>query len=131
MLAAAVLPLATAYPITEAFGLEKGISRSFRESPAFHGLFTGMILIGAIVALLPGLNVISLLIYTQVLNGLLLPVELIAMLRIINDREVMGQHTNGRFYNLIAWLSVTVVIALSTIYLVITVLGLFGISVGT
>jgi Mn2+/Fe2+ NRAMP family transporter len=131
MLAAAALPLATAYPITEAFGLEKGISRSFREAPAFHGLFTGMILIGTIVALLPGLNVISLLVYTQVLNGLLLPVELIAMLHIVNDREVMGQYTNGRLYNLIAWLTVIVVIALSTIYLVITVLGLIGISVGT
>ena len=131
MLAAAALPLGTAYPITEAFGLEKGISRSFREAPAFHGLFTGMILIGTIVALLPGLNVISLLVYTQVLNGLLLPVELIAMLHIVNDREVMGQYTNGRLYNLIAWLTVIVVIALSTIYLVITVLGLIGISVGT
>lgn len=131
MLAAAVLPLATAYPITEAFGLEKGISRSFREAPAFHGLFTGMILIGTVIALLPGLNVIRLLIYTQVLNGLLLPVELIAMLRIVNDREVMGRHTNGRLYNLIAWLTVVVVIALSTIYLAITLLGLFGISVGT
>ncbi len=131
MLAAAVLPLATAYPITEAFGLEKGISRSFREAPAFHGLFTGMILIGTVIALLPGLNVIKLLISTQVLNGLLLPVELIAMLRIVNDREVMGRHTNGRLYNLIAWLTVIVVIALSTIYLAITLLGLFGIPAGT
>jgi Mn2+/Fe2+ NRAMP family transporter len=130
VLAAAVLPLASAYPITEAFGFEKGVSSSFREAPVFHGLFTGLIALGALVAMVPGINVIQLLVYTQVLNGLLLPIELIAMLRIVNDHEVMGKATNSRAYNGVAWLTVAFVVSLSTIYLAITLLGFVGIHIG-
>lgn len=130
MLAAAVLPLATAYTVTEAFGFEKGVSRTFREAPAFLGLFTGLIVSGAAVALAPGLDVIELLLFTQVLNGLLLPVVLITILRLVNDPDVMGRHGNGRLYNLLAWATVVFVVALSTIYLTITVLGLAGIDLG-
>ncbi len=130
MLAGAVLPLATAYTVTEAFGLEKGVSRSFREAPAFVGLFSGLIAVGAAVALLPGIDVIQLLLVTQVLNGLLLPIVLVAILRLVNDPEVMGAHTNSRLYNLIAWATVAFVVALSTTYLAITILGLFGVGVG-
>lgn len=129
VLAAAVLPLATAYPITEAFGFEKGISSSFHEAPIFHGLFAGLIALGALVALLPGINVIQLLVSTQVLNGILLPIELITMLRLVNNPEIMGQLTNGRLYNAVAWLTVTCVLALSTAYLAITLLGLIGVRV--
>ncbi len=129
MLAAAVLPLATSYTVTEAFGFEKGVSRTFREAPVFLGLFTGLIVMGAAVALLPGLNVIRLLVFTQVLNGLLLPVVLVSILRLVNDRDVMGTHTNGRVYNLLAWATVAGVVTLSTIYLLITVLGLFGMEI--
>ena len=130
MLAGAVLPLATAYTVTEAFGLEKGVSRTFREAPAFIGLFTGLIVLGAVVALLPGIDVIQLLLVTQILNGLLLPVILIAILRIINDPEVMGAHTNSRAYNLFAWATVAFVVLLSTIYLALTILGFFGLTIG-
>jgi len=130
MLAAAVLPLATAYTIAEAFGWEKGVSHTFREAPVFQGLYTGLLILGAIVALWPGLNVIELLVYTQVLNGLLLPVVLIAILLLANDREVMGRHVNGRLYNLLAWTTIILVVGLSTIYLGITVLGRLGIIAG-
>ena len=130
MLAGAVLPLATAYTVTEAFGLEKGVSRTFREAPAFLGLFTGLIALGALVALIPGINVIQLLLVTQILNGLLLPIVLISILLIINDPEVMGEHTNGRLYNAVAWTTVAFVVLLSTVYLILTVLGLFGITFG-
>ena len=130
MLAAAILPLATAYPVAEAFGFEKGVSRTFREAPVFLGLFTGLIAVGAAFSLIPGLDVIQLLIVTQVLNGLLLPVVLISILRIVNDREVMGQHVNGRTYNFISWTTVAFVVTLSTIYLVITILGIVGVSIG-
>jgi Mn2+/Fe2+ NRAMP family transporter len=130
MLAGAVLPLATAYTVTEAFGLEKGVSRTFREAPAFLGLFTGLIALGAFVALLPGINVIQLLLVTQILNGLLLPIVLISILLIINDPEVMGEHTNGRLYNAVAWTTVAFVVLLSTVYLILTILGLFGITFG-
>ena len=130
LLAGAVLPLATAYTVTEAFGLEKGVSRTFREAPAFVGIFSGLIAVGAAVALIPGIDVIQLLLVTQILNGLLLPVVLIAILRVVNDPEVMGEHTNGRLYNILAWTTVAFVVALSTTYLVITILGFFGLSPG-
>ncbi|HEU5432266.1 MAG TPA: divalent metal cation transporter [Thermomicrobiales bacterium] len=129
MLAAGVLPLATAYTVTEAFGFEKGVSLTFREAPVFLGLFTGLIVVGAAVALLP-VNVIQLLVMTQVLNGLLLPVVLAAMLRLVNDREVMGAHVNRRRYNAVAWTTVALVTLLSTAYLILTVLGWFGVGPG-
>lgn len=128
MLAAGVLPLATAYAVTEAFGFEKGVTRTFREAPVFLGLFTGLILLGAGVALLPELNVIDLLVATQLLNGLLLPVVLVTILRLVNEREVMGPHTNGRLYNLLAWATVAFVVALSSTYLLLTLLRLVGIG---
>ena len=130
MLAAGVLPLATAYAVTEAFGFEKGVSRGFREAPVFNGLFTGLIVLGAAVALLPGINVIRLLVATQVLNGVLLPIVLAAILRLVNDREVMGEHVNGRVYNVVAWATVVLVATLSTVYLTLTVLGWFGLGPG-
>jgi len=129
MLAAGVLPLATAYSVTEAFGFEKGVSRTFREAPIFLGLFTGLIAVGAAIALIPGINVIKLLVTTQVINGLLLPVILVAILLLVNDREIMGRHVNGRIYNVISWVTVAAVVLLSTVYLLITMLGFFGIGI--
>ena len=129
-LAAAVLPLATSYTVTEAFGFEKGVSRTFREAPVFLGLFSGLIGVGAAVAMLPGLDVLRLLIFTQVLNGLLLPVVLVAILRLVNNRQIMGEQVNGWFYNLVAWATVVGVVLLSTIYLAMTLLGLLGVTVG-
>ncbi len=126
-LAAAVLPLATAYTVTEAFGFERGVSRTFREAPVFLGLFTGLLVVGAAVALLPGLKVIDLLVSTQVLNGLVLPVVLFSIVRLVNNRDVMARYTNGRVYNWLAWATVVFVAALSTLYLVITVLQLIGV----
>src|SRR4029079_18884840 len=99
MLAAGVLPLATAYSISEALGFEKGVSRSFREAPIFLGIFTFLIVVGGLVAILPGLPLCRVLLVTQVINGLLLPVLLVSILRLVNNRELMGAHTNGRVYN--------------------------------
>lgn len=121
MLAGAVLPVTTAYSLTEALGFEKGLSRSFREAPVFIGLFTGILVCGAVFALIPGLPVIEVLILLQVVNGLVLPVILIAMLRLANDVEVMGQYRNGRVLNLIAWTAVLGVIALSLLLVGLTV----------
>jgi len=121
MLAAGVLPLATAYSISEALGFEKGISRSFHEAPIFIGIFTSLIAIGALVAMMPGLPLIRVLIVTQVINGLLLPVILIAILCLINKRELMGQYTNGPLYNVAAWLTTIIVSALSIIMILATI----------
>jgi NRAMP (natural resistance-associated macrophage protein)-like metal ion transporter len=121
MLAAGVLPLATAYSISEALGFEKGVSRSFREAPIFLGIFTFLVATGALVAILPGLPLIRVLLVTQVLNGLLLPVLLFAILRLVNDRDLMGTHTNGTVYNIAAWLTAIIVSALSLLLILTTI----------
>ena len=120
MLAACVLPLATAYSISEAFGFEKSVSSSFREAPIFLGIFTFLVALGALIAMMPGLPLIRVLIVTQVINGLLLPVILIAILRLVNNRELMGSHINGPIYNLGAWLTAIVVSVLSILLIVAT-----------
>jgi NRAMP (natural resistance-associated macrophage protein)-like metal ion transporter len=120
MLAAGVLPLATAYSISEAFGFEKGVSSSFREAPIFLGVFTFLVAVGAFIAMMPGLPLIRVLIVTQVINGMLLPVILIAILKLVNNRELMGAHVNGRLYNVGAWLTAFVVSALSILLIVVT-----------
>jgi Mn2+/Fe2+ NRAMP family transporter len=117
MLAAAVLPLSTAYSISEALGFEKGVSRSFREAPIFIGIFTFLIVVGGVVAMVPGLPLFRVLVVTQVINGLLLPVLLVSILRLASDRELMGAHANGRVYNAASWLTVLVVSALSLLYI--------------
>jgi Mn2+/Fe2+ NRAMP family transporter len=118
MLAAGVLPLATAYSISEALGFEKGVSRSFREAPIFLGIFTFLVALGALVAIIPGLPLIRVLVVTQVINGLLLPVLLIAILRLVNNKELMGEYVNGPVYNLAAWLTTIIVSALSLLLIV-------------
>ncbi len=120
MLAAGVLPLATAYSISEAFGFEKGVSSSFREAPIFLGVFTFLVALGATVAMLPGLSLIRVLIVTQIINGILLPVVLVAVLKLVNNQELMGSHVNGPFYNIAAWLTTIAVSVLSLLVVVST-----------
>ena len=113
MLAAGVLPLATAYSISEALGFEKGVSSSFREAPIFLGIFTFLVALGALITMMPGLPLIRVLLVTQVINGVLLPVILFAVLLLVNDRELMGEHVNGQVYNLAAWATAIIVSVLS------------------
>ncbi len=120
MLAAGVLPLATAYSISEAFGFEKGVSSSFREAPIFLGVFTFLVVLGATVAMLPGLSLIRVLIVTQVINGILLPVILVAVLKLVNNRELMGSQVNGPVYNIAAWLTTIAVSVLSLLVVMST-----------
>jgi NRAMP (natural resistance-associated macrophage protein)-like metal ion transporter len=120
MLAAAVLPLATAYSISEALGFEKGVSRSFREAPIFLGTFTFLIAIGGAIAIVPNLPLIRVLLITQVINGLLLPIVLFAVLRLVNNRELMGTHVNGPVYNIAAWLTAIIVTILSLLFILIS-----------
>jgi Mn2+/Fe2+ NRAMP family transporter len=123
MLAVGVLPLATAYSISEALGFEKGVSRTFREAPIFIGIFTFLVAAGAFVAMLPGLPVIRVLLFTQFINGLLLPVILVAVLRLASNKELMGAYANGRVYNAAAWLIAGLVSTLSVALIVMTILG--------
>lgn len=125
MLAMGVLPLATAYSVSEALGFEKGLSHSFREAPIFLGIFTSLILIGAIVALIPGIPQIKLLLFTQCINGLLLPFILVAIVSLASNSEIMGEYKNGFLFNLIAWIITIVVSILSLLLLATTIIDIF------
>ena len=125
MLAMGVLPLATAYSVSEALGFEKGLSQSFREAPIFLGIFTGLILIGAIFALIPNIPQIKLLLVTQAINGLLLPFILIAVVSLSSNSQIMGQYKNGLVFKIFAWLITIVVSILSILLLVTTFTGTF------
>jgi Mn2+/Fe2+ NRAMP family transporter len=119
MLAMGVLPLATAYSLSEALGVEKGLSHSFREAPIFLGIFTSLILIGAIVALIPGIPQIKLLIFTQSINGLLLPFLLIAIVTLSSNADIMGDYKNSFLFKCFAWL-MTIVLSILSILLIVT-----------
>jgi Mn2+/Fe2+ NRAMP family transporter len=121
LLAAAVLPLATAYSVSEAFGLPKGVSLDFRRAPLFFGLFVGLLVLGAVVALIPDLPVIQWLVLVQVLNGALLPIILLFTLRLANDERLMGSLKNTPGQNLLGWLTFALVAA--------AVAALFGIQI--
>lgn len=125
MLAMGVLPLATAFSLSEALGVEKGVSRSFREAPIFLGIFTGLILFGAVIALIPGIPQIPLLLVTQCINGLLLPILLIAIVKLASNKEIMGDHANTIGFNVVAWTITAVVSSLSLILIGKTITDMF------
>jgi Mn2+/Fe2+ NRAMP family transporter len=116
---AAILPLSTAYVVCEAFGWEMGINRDLKEAPVFFGVYTMLIVLGAGIILLPIKSLIQAMLASQTLNGVLLPVILVVMLRLINDRRLMGKFANGRWFNALNWAMVIVLIGLTCI-LVIT-----------
>ena len=126
---AAILPLSTAYVTCEAFGWEAGVDNGFKEAPIFFGVYTALIVTGALVILLPIQSLIQTMLISQTLQGILLPVILIVMLRLINNRRLMGRMVNGRLFNILSWAIVGIVISL-TIVLVVTSLipGLGGTS---
>lgn len=115
LLAGAVLPLTTAYGICEAFGFERGVSRSFKEAPVFQTLFTGLIILGVVVALIPGLPFIQVLVILQDVNAAMLPILLVFIILLINNRRLMGRRVNGVVFNILSWittLSITLLVLL-------------------
>jgi NRAMP (natural resistance-associated macrophage protein)-like metal ion transporter len=123
LLAASVLPLSTAYAITEAFGWERGVGHSIRDAPAFFIIFTGLIVIGAAAVLIPGLPLATVTILSQDVDGLILPAILVYMLILINDKRVMGKYANGRFANIFGGATIVGVIILTVMLLVSTIPG--------
>jgi NRAMP (natural resistance-associated macrophage protein)-like metal ion transporter len=117
-LAAFVLPLATAYGLSEAFGWESGLNKTFREAPQFLGFYTAFIVIGAGIILLPRAPLIKIMFLSQTINGILLPFVLIIMLKLVNEASIMGEHVNSRRMNLVAWSMVSVLILLTLLLLV-------------
>ncbi len=123
LFAASILPLSTAYTICEGLGFESGLDRRFREAPIFYWLYTALIVVGAGLILLPGAPLVRIMVFSQVVNGFLLPVVLIFILILVNRRELMGEYCNSRGYNAVAWTTSVVVIFLT---LVLIYAGLSG-----
>ncbi len=114
LFAASILPLSTAYTVCEGLGLESGVDKSFRQAPVFYWLYTLLIAGGAIAVLvLPDSQLISMAILSQVLNGILLPVVIVFMLILINRKDLMGEHVNSRLFNVLAWGTSIIVVALN------------------
>jgi Mn2+/Fe2+ NRAMP family transporter len=116
---AAILPLSTAYVVCEAFGLESGVDHDLRDAPIFFSMYTAFIVVGAAVILLPIQSLVQTMLASQTLNGVLLPVILIVMLRLINDKRIMGRYANTRLANIFTWVIVVILILL-TVVLVLT-----------
>ncbi len=114
---ATILPLATAFYVCEAFGFEAGIDKKWKEAPEFYTLYTGIIAISALIILIPNAPLISISLWSQVLNGMLLPVVLVCMILLVNDKRIMGKYVNKTVNNVIGWTAVAVLVALSGILL--------------
>ena len=123
LLSAAILPLATAYNICEGLGIESGINKKWSEAPGFYWLYTLLIAFGAGVVLLPGIPLLKVILYSQVVNGILLPFLLIFMLILINKKEVMGEYINSKPVNVLAWSTCVILIVLSLSWFWTTVTG--------
>jgi len=117
LLAAAVLPLSTAYAVCEMFGFESGLSRSFAQAPVFNGLFTGLIALGVVVASLPHLPLVDVLLSMQALNGVVLSILIVFIVRLANMPEIMGRYKNGLLNNILAYGTAALLILLSVLYL--------------
>jgi Mn2+/Fe2+ NRAMP family transporter len=126
-LAAAVVPLSTAYVVSEAIGAERSVGKSFREAPLFRWLFTGQIVIGALVALLPG-NLINLLIRTQILNGVIAPILLSCILVLTNRRAVLGAAANGPLLRALGGALIGIIALMAVAALGISVAGWLGVT---
>jgi Mn2+/Fe2+ NRAMP family transporter len=124
---AAILPLSTAYVVCEAFGFEAAVNRQWSEAPVFFSIYTGLIALGALIILLPIKSLVQAMMASQTLNGVLLPVILIVMLRLINDKRLMGKWVNGKFLNIINWIVVGAIILLTVILVLVSIFPhLFG-----
>jgi len=110
---AMILPLATAYSVCEGLGWETGVDKRLKEAPQFYFLFTTLIVLGAGVIMFPQINLVAVMLLSQAANAVFLPFVLIFMLLLINDKRLMGQYRNSKFFNIVAWSTVVIVIALT------------------
>jgi NRAMP (natural resistance-associated macrophage protein)-like metal ion transporter len=129
-LAATIMPISTAYVVCEAFGWESGVGRRWRDAPAFFTLYTFVLFAGALVVLLPGIDLIGIIVASQYLQGLLLPIVLVFMLKLVNDRAILGRHVNGRRLNVLAGICIGLVVVLDVVLLGTSASQLFGFHIG-
>jgi NRAMP (natural resistance-associated macrophage protein)-like metal ion transporter len=125
LFAASILPLSTAYSVCEGLGFESGVNKRFREAPIFYWLYTGLIAGGAAVVLLPSFPLIKMILFSQVVNGVLLPVILVFMIKLVNKADLMGEWVNPRSYNMIAWIAVVVLAGLTFVMVGFTVRDMY------
>jgi NRAMP (natural resistance-associated macrophage protein)-like metal ion transporter len=123
LFAASILPLSTAYTVCEGLGLESGVGRKFSEAPAFYWLYTALIAAGAAVILIPRIPLVKLTVFSQVVNGAVLPFVLIFMLLLINKKELMGKYVNKPTFNIIAWATTVIMIGLTVLLVYGTMRG--------
>lgn len=127
VLAATIMPLSTAFVICEAFGWESGVGKRFSDAPIFFGIYTLVLALGALVVLLvPDGSLVGIIVGSQNLQGLLLPIVLVFLVLLANDRRLLGRHANGRLANVLGWGAVGLVVALNGILLVSAGLGAAG-----
>jgi Mn2+/Fe2+ NRAMP family transporter len=119
LFAASILPISTAYAVCEGLGFESGLDKKFHEAPVFYWLYTLLIVAGAGILLVPGLPLVYISVLSQVVNGVVLPFVLIFMLLLANDRELMGDFTNSRSYNAVAWTTVVAMIVLTAAMIIV------------
>lgn len=122
LFSAMILPLATAYSVCEGLGWETGVDRRPKDAPQFYFLFTSLIAIGAGIIMIPRINLIKVMILSQASNAVFLPFVLIFMLILINDKHLMGDYRNSKFFNIVAWTTVVIVIALTLAFAIISIL---------
>jgi Mn2+/Fe2+ NRAMP family transporter len=120
---ATILPLATAFYVSEAFGFEAGIDKKWDEAKEFYTLYTGILAISALIILIPNAPLIQISIWSQVLNGILLPVVLVSMILLINSKRIMGTYVNNRLQNIIGWSAVILLTGLSLMLLIIPLIS--------
>jgi Mn2+/Fe2+ NRAMP family transporter len=130
VLAATIMPLSTAFVVCEAFGWESGVDKRFTDARAFFSIYTFVLVAGALVVLIPGLDLLPLIVASQNLQGLLLPFVLVFMVLLVNDVRLMGEHRNGRSANVLAWSAIGLIVVLDVVLLGVAALGVFGVRVG-
>ena len=122
-LAACVLPGVTSSAICEAFGWERGADRSWEEAPVYRGIITAIILASALLVIMPGINLFQIMMSAQVINGVLLPVLLVFLLFIAQDKHIMGDYRNGRVWNVLTWATIVIITVLTIVMFVLQALG--------
>lgn len=122
-LAACVLPGITASAVCEAFGWERGADRTWREAPVYRGIITAITILSAVIIMIPNVSLFGIMMVSQVINGVMLPILLVCMVFIASDRHVMRGHANGRVWNSLTWLTIVAVTVFTIIMFVLQALG--------
>src|SRR6202163_2122104 len=123
LFAASILPLSTAYTVCEGLGLESGVGRNFSEAPTFYWLYTALIVAGGAVILMPRIPLVKITVFSQVVNGAVLPFVLVFMLLLINKKELMGEYVNKPTFNVIAWATTGIMVVLTMLLVYGTIRG--------